>query len=71
MKQSQYEHSVKNYKVGKTQSCVSAGWEGSELIKAYSSVEEFSGVYWNHSASAYRMHIKNRRKADVLWHYFD
>lgn len=71
MKQFQSEHSVKNYKVGKTQSCVSAGWEGSELIKASSSLEEFSGVYWKHSASAYWMQIKYWRKADVLWHYFD
>lgn len=57
MKQFQYEHSAKNYKVGKTQSCVTAGWEGSELIKASSSLEEPFRVYWNHSASVWWMYI--------------
>lgn len=71
MKQFQYEHSAKNYKVGKTQSCVTAGWEGSALIKASSSLVEPFWVYWDHSVSVCWMHIRSYIKADLLWHCFD
>lgn len=71
MKRFQCEHSAKNYKVGKTQSCVTAGWEGSALIKASSSLEEPFGVYWDHSASVCRMYKRSYIKDDLLWHFFD
>lgn len=71
MKKFQYEHSAKNYKVGKTQSCVTAGWEGSALIKASSSLEEPFGVYWDHSVSVCWIYVRSYLKADLLWHFFD